>query len=244
MENILTEHTMIRIAMVEDCKDDADLLAAFLARYEKEERTQFALTHYKSGLSFLENYHGDEDIIFMDIDLPEMNGLDVSKKLREKDATVVLVFLTNLAKYAIKGYAVNAFDFIAKPVTYYSFSTMLVRAIKKAQLESKEEVVISSGNHVVRLELRSIIYVEVFSHQLIYHTDSGDYREWRSLSSIEPAFLAHGFAKGSASSLINLRRIEALNGEEVTLENGAKIYLSRGQKKDFAAAFTAFLSGE
>jgi len=235
---------MIRIAIVEDCKEDAEILESFLGRYESEEKTSFALTHYKSGVAFLENYHGDQDIIFMDIDLPGMNGLDVSRQLREKDETVVLVFLTNLAKYAIKGYAVNAFDFIAKPITYYSFSTMLRRAITRASLESKDEVMINSSGSLLRLPLISISYVEVFSHQVIYHTDNGDYSEWRSLSSIEANFLSHGFAKGSSSYLINLRRIKALTGEKVTLSDGKVIYISRRNKKEFAQTFAQFLAGE
>jgi two-component system response regulator LytT len=235
---------MTHIAVVEDSKSDASLFKEYIAKYQDGNKISLDVKFFTNGITFLDEYHGEFDIVFMDIDLPEMNGLDVSKKLRERDTQVVLIFLTNLAKYAIKGYSVNAFDFVAKPITYYSFSTMLARAIKKCSFGKEKEVTINNEGKIVKIPLKDISFIEVYNHQLVYHTDKADYYQWGSLSSIEEGFLKLGFAKGSASQLINLRRTSAIYGSQVTLDTGKVIYLSRSQKKDFAQSFMEFTSGD
>lgn len=235
---------MIRIAVVEDSKDDTLNFRHFIEKYEEENKCTFDVRYFSSGVVFLEEYHAEFDIIFMDIDLPEMNGIDVSKKLRERDSEVVLIFLTNLAKYAIKGYSVNAFDFVAKPITYYSFSTMLARAVKKCSYGKGVDVTINNAGSIVKVSIDQVAYIEVYNHQLVFHTDKGDYPQWGSLSSIEEEYIGYGFAKGNSSQLINLRRVSAISGSQVNLDNGKVIYLSRSQKKDFALRFTEFIAGD
>ncbi|MEG2640553.1 MAG: LytTR family DNA-binding domain-containing protein [Bacilli bacterium] len=235
---------MIKIAIVEDNKEDAKQFKEYIKQYQEEQKVIFDIKIFSSGIIFLEEYQGNFDIIFMDIDLPGQNGLETSKILRERDAKVVLIFLTNLAKYAIKGYSVNAFDFIAKPITYFSFSTMLKRALTKCSFEKGTDVTINNQGVIVKVDVDSILYIEVYNHRLIFHTDSGDFSEWKSLSSIENEYVSYGFAKGSASFLINLRRVKCIFGNQVSLDNGTPVYLSRSQKKLFAQKFSEFISGD
>ena len=110
---------MLRIAIVEDDEKYADLLQEYLKKYGEERSEEFCCVMHKNAVVFLNNYKANYDIVFMDIDLPHMNGMTASQKLREVDKQVVLVFVTNLAQMAIKGYEVNAYDFIVKPVSYY-----------------------------------------------------------------------------------------------------------------------------
>ena len=235
---------MIRIAVVEDSKNDQELFRSYIEQFEKENETTFDVTFFSDGQEFLDRYRAEYNIVFMDINLPSMNGIDVSEKLRERDHQVVLIFLTNLAKYAIKGYSVNAFDFVAKPITYYSFSTMLKRAINKANYDKGNDITINNGGKILKLSIDEIHFVEVYNHQLIFHTDQGDYPQWGSLSSLEDEYLERGFAKGSSSQLINLRRVKVIAGSQVTLDTGKSLFLSRSQKKDFALKFTEFIAGD
>lgn len=82
--------------------------------------------------------------------MPLINGFDASVELRKKDKKVVLIFITNLNQYAIKGYSVNAFDFVCKPINYYSFSTMLKRAISKANYEKNNDIVLTTQNGIIK----------------------------------------------------------------------------------------------
>ena len=237
---------MITIAIVEDQKTDQDLLKSFVDTYKTDYGGDFSLKFFSDGQSFLEQYKSDYNIVFMDIDMPGINGFDTAVELRKKDSKVVLIFITNLNKYAIKGYSVNAFDYISKPVNYFAFSTMFKRAITKADTEKAFEAIISSNGSITKVDITSITYIEVRNHQLIYHTDNEDIFSWASMSSIRDEYLKKGFAMANISTLINLRRIHCLNGSEVILddENKTKLYLSRSQRKDFAMSFTEYLSGE
>lgn len=118
---------MTKIAIVEDKNEALLALENHIARYTREKGVECSYTHFANGLFFLENYKADFDVVFMDIDMPLMNGMEAAKRLREVDGHVPLVFITDLKQYALKGYEVEAMDFLVKPVSYAAFSTMLDR---------------------------------------------------------------------------------------------------------------------
>lgn len=97
---------MINIAIVEDSQEDFEYLARGIQEYSKSSGDAVTVRHYESALKFLDEYKFNYDIIFMDIELPDINGVLASEKLRTKDNDVALVFVTNLAHLAIKGYSV------------------------------------------------------------------------------------------------------------------------------------------
>lgn len=103
---------MIRIGLVDDDLEHLRLMRDYLARYEREEGAAFQIEEYHNGLNFAEDYHGQLDIVFLDIEMPHMDGMTVARRIRERDASLAIIFLTNLAQYATHGYEVNAIDFI------------------------------------------------------------------------------------------------------------------------------------
>jgi len=235
---------MIKIAIVENSNEDSALLKTFIKRYSKDNNVKLELSNFENGVLFLKDYKSEYDIIFMDIDMPHMDGLEVAAQLRKIDEKVVLIFITNLAQYAIKGYSVNAFDFVAKPISYYNFSTMFRRAIIKCNYEKKTEITINTPRKTVKIDMLSIIYIEVSNHRLTYYSETGQFEGWGSLKNIEKNFTSNGFAKANSSCLVNLRRVNELKGNEVKMELGRTIYLSRGQKKEFGRKFAEFTFGE
>ena len=114
---------LFRIAIVEDENKDSDLLENYIARYFSEEASEnrYQVTVFNNAGVFVEHYRADFDLILLDIQMPGMNGMDAAAALRKKDSSVLLVFVTNMAQYAVKGYDVNAAGFILKPVSYYDF---------------------------------------------------------------------------------------------------------------------------
>ena len=114
----------VSVAIVEDQEEDFKILESFIKKYGEENSVGSNVSYFNSGISFIERYRSDYDIVFMDIDMPNQNGLETAKELRKLDDKVILVFITNLAQLAIKGYSVNAFDFVPKPINYTEFSTL------------------------------------------------------------------------------------------------------------------------
>lgn len=116
---------MIRIAIADD---DAAFLAKiqkYIQKYQKENGEDIQLTAFSDAKELIEGYSPVYDIVILDIEMPGMNGMEAAEKIRQADEDVVLMFITNMIQYAIRGYSVGALDFVMKPVNYYTFSLKL-----------------------------------------------------------------------------------------------------------------------
>ena len=124
---------MAKIAVVEDNDAMRAQLCGFIAQYAQESGRQLDVTAFSDGAQLVEPYRPGFDIIFLDIEMPTLGGMPTAERIRRQDPDVVLVFVTNMAQYAIRGYEVDALDFVLKPVSYYQFSTKLERALQRIQ---------------------------------------------------------------------------------------------------------------
>ena len=124
---------MLKIAVVEDQQEVRDELCRFIRQYAAENSLQVEVLPIEDGAVIAEHYEPGYDIIFMDVEMPGLDGFGAAEKIRAVDADAVLVFVTNMAQYAIKGYEVDALDYVLKPVNYYQFCTKLSRAVQRVQ---------------------------------------------------------------------------------------------------------------
>ena len=122
---------MINIAIVEDEAMYAKQLQEFLLQYQKENGEVFNITVYSDGDQIVHKYKSQFDIILMDVEMKFMDGMSAAEENRKVDTEVVIIFITNMAQYAIRGYAVDALDYVLKPVSYFAFSQRLNRAISR-----------------------------------------------------------------------------------------------------------------
>lgn len=148
---------MIKIAVVEDELEMSNILVNFINKFFEENELDVKVTVFNNALKFLDAYNFNFDLIFMDINMPSLDGINASKKLREIDSEVMLIFVTSLAQYAIKGYEVNAFDFIVKPITYYNFALKLTRALDNLSKDDTKIIVINSKTSIKKLKLEKFV---------------------------------------------------------------------------------------
>ena len=166
---------MIRIAIVEDDLICAQLLQQYLDRISKETERTFHVTHYETGEDLLEQYKGQFDLILMDIEMPYLDGMKTAEQIRRQDQAVAIIFVTNMAQYAIRGYEVNAIDFMLKPVSYFNFAEKLERALRFSQRRGWRNILLSGEDGVVRFPASELQYVEKDRDYLLYHTDTAVY---------------------------------------------------------------------
>ena len=139
---------MPNIALVEDEPEAADVLASFIARYAGEKGLELTVTRFGNAMDF-EMTHQHFDLVFMDIQMPGINGMEAAQLMRTYDSETPIIFVTNLAQYAVKGYEVDALDFIVKPVTYFNFRMRMDKAMRKLEAmllcADRENLLLVSG---------------------------------------------------------------------------------------------------
>ncbi|WP_230202401.1 LytR/AlgR family response regulator transcription factor [Paenibacillus ihumii] len=224
---------LIRIAIVEDDEKEAQLLEGYIHKYGKTSQNLFHIEWFKDALHLLDNYNPVYDIIFMDIEMSHLNGMEAAIKLRKLDDVVTLIFVTNMAKYAVKGYEVDALDFMVKPVRYATFSMKFKKALSKLSSNKDISIMVSRKGGIQRLTSRQIIYIEVTGHKLKYHLNDEIVEGHGSLSDLEKQLQVCNYLRCNACYLINPQYISQVQNYTVTMSNGDELKISRPRKKAF-----------
>lgn len=128
---------MIRVAIVEDDAEVQGVLQEYVRRYTRQYGTEFEVTVFADGVDILEDYRAVYDIIFLDVEMKHLDGMTTAERIRQMDADVILIFITNMAQYAIRGYSVGALDYVLKPVPYFAFSQQLLKAVSRLEKRAK-----------------------------------------------------------------------------------------------------------
>lgn len=174
----------MKIAVVDDLKGDADLLSGYISKFANEKSMDIDISVFYASFDFLEEYQGGYDVIFLDIEMPGSNGLEVAREIRSKDEAAGIVFITSMAQYAIRGYEVNAIDFMVKPVGYYDFSVKLEKAIHFCRRRSAHYILVNDKEGIKRFAAKDILYIEKERDFLIFHTKEGEFRCRGSMKTI------------------------------------------------------------
>ncbi len=232
---------MIRVAIVDDEREYVEQMAGFFKVYQEQNNTQFICDTYLDGIDLVSENSNVYDIVFLDIDMKLLNGVDTAKKLREYNQQVVIIFLTKLAQYAIRGYEVSAFDFILKPIDYNTFALKMKRilnAVRQAVNDTKIQIR-HDGNTIV-ISARDILYVEVIAHKVIYHTSGGDYEIYGKIKEIERKLAETEFFRCHRAFIVNLKHVTYVGDDEVHIGKHV-IPLSRLKKKDLLVALSNYI---
>lgn len=248
---ILTRSFIVifKLAIIEDEQDAMDNILEFLKQYESDKKIEFAYFTYQNAFQFLSDFKMNEfHIVFMDINMPGINGMEAAKEMREKDKDVCLIFVTDLAQYAIKGYEVEAYDFIVKPINFDHLSLKLNRVIplieKKSNYEtaSQKQIYIPKGNNKNGLILipSNVKYIDVSGHNTIVHLTDEEIKVNMSLNKLEK-LLPDCFFRCNHCYIVNLKYVTRITRYECEMATGEKLSVSRPRKKEFREALMKYL---
>lgn len=232
---------MYRALILEDDPAAADALRAHLARFGAEKGTRFQVEVLSSALELLDGDHPC-DIYFLDIGLPGINGMEAAQIIRQTDEATPIVFVTDLAQYAVRGYSVDALDFMLKPVRYEGFALRMGRALRALQRNAGATLNLSTAEGLRIVRLADIVYVEILKHDLFWHIEgeAEPIRQRGSLKAAEEELGPQSFCRIAASHIVNMAHVIRLRGAAVTMSDGTELAISRSRKVEATAALTRF----
>lgn len=219
------------VLIVEDDQNEKEALEACLDSFGQERGISFHVTWLSSALEFLEK-RPLSDLIFMDIDMPGLSGMEAAESLREYDSVTPLVFVTNLAQYAVHGYAVDATDFIIKPVEYGSFALRMARVMRRLR---RDDIMLSlqTRDGARLFPVTDVVYVSVSGHYLVHHLVTGEIVRSRGTirdAEANPAF--QDFVRISNNELINATHVRRMTRDSVEMDTDETLWFSRARKKE------------
>lgn len=225
---------MLNVAIIDDEKTDAAELKALVKKILANEGEEASFEYFDQGINFISDYYPRYDVIFMDVNMANMNGIDAAKKLRERDEETALIFVTHSPQYAIRGYEVGALDFLIKPFGYGAVSAALKRAlkaIKKREKAGNSPLVLKVGSQFIRYDLKDVHYIEVYGHDLVYQFEKESVTTKGQLCDLEEGLKEHGFYRCFHSYIVNLKEIAKIEPTKLILRSGKELPLSRRKRE-------------
>lgn len=218
---------MYRIAVCDDNPADRAYVAALIERWGRAAGMGVTVERYPSAESFLFAYEEDPsfDVLCLDIEMGEISGVELAKKLRRLGAGLQIVFVTGYMEYIADGYDVEALHYLLKPVTEEKLGSVLARALERVKAREKE-LFLQTTDGSVRVLNSEIRYLEVQRNYVTIHA-AEEYTVKRTLGDLEKE-LDESFFRTGRSFIVNLRFVRKITKTQVFLKDGAQVPLSRG----------------
>ena len=234
---------MLKIAIVENEQDQSELLRRYAERYAYEHGIRCQVVAYENGLDLIYRYQAGFDAVFMDIKMPVMDGMEAAEKLRKMDQDVSLIFVTNMAQLAIRGYKVSAKAFIVKPVSYFDFALEMDKVRQEAERRGNNGLWINTAGALRKVAFADIRYIEVAAHDICVHTEKDVVTFRGSLKNVEEKLPTETFSRCNSCYIVNLQYVYEVREESVILEDGTALRISRPRKKQFLSSLADFFAG-
>ncbi|MCD7944999.1 MAG: LytTR family DNA-binding domain-containing protein [Clostridiales bacterium] len=233
---------MLQIAIVEDDQESAETLRRFLEQYQAERGCEWRISEFQDGEEIIQNYRPEYDIILMDVQMDRLDGMTAAEIIRQQDPEVILIFITNMPQYAIRGYAVEALDYVLKPVSYFAFSQRMDRALSRIDRNRTHYIVLPVKGGSQKVDVAQIRYVESRGHSLLFHMRQGEIVSSGTMTEMERQLEPYGFCRCNKGYLLNLDEVDAIQDGSAVV-GPDRLLISRGRKNAFMEALANRMGG-
>lgn len=235
---------MLRIAICDDEQDLVDKIKNIIKEYEDIEDIRFSIDTYSSGVSLIRNFDG-YDLIFLDIDMPGMDGIEVARKLRADDVIAKIIYVTNHASFTNQALSIHAFGYIVKPFECSEVFLLLDDFVKYIKLETVEEckkLSFKTANGLICLNTDDILYFEYHRNVGVEIVTCNESIYTRStLQEVWETVAKYGFALPHKSFIVNLLYIKNIDGLDITMENNMTVPIAQKRASIFRTEHNRFL---
>lgn len=205
--------------------------------------SDYGIDVFKEGKAFLQAFQKKAyDLVFLDIEMPEMDGITVAKELRKLHREVPIVFLTSHIEYALEGYEVNALRYLTKPVSIPKLQEVL--ACVRQRLQEQRILWIKTELGDQKLPVRNVVFMEAQNQNILIYTTREAYNVRYNLSDYEQELTADGFFRIHRGYLVSLAHVKSVGKCELTMDNGAVLPVSRAKEKELKDALFQYIQQE
>ncbi|EUJ29131.1 response regulator [Listeria floridensis FSL S10-1187] len=230
----------MKIAIVEDNLRHQETLLRYLKAYASEQQLELSIDCYNDGIEIVNQYKSNYDVIYLDVEMDVMNGMEAAERIRKMDDAVLLVFITNYVQWAIAGYSVGATDFLLKPLTYFNFLEHFKKVMKKFSVQSDKALAVKIGSGIRKILLNDLLYIESEGHYLHFHLITETFSILESMKNMEARLKEDGFFRSHNYYLVNLKYVESIDKNWLKIK-GEQLQISRPRKKAFLEALTNYI---
>lgn len=231
---------MLHIAICDDEQSFVNNLIDLLKQYAAETSVEMKVTAYYDGLELIEKYDPTIDLIFLDIRMRMLNGLDAAKRIRQMDEKVGIIFLTTLTQYGLEGYKYQATNYIIKPMRYVRLKDEMNKFLARSRRNESPFVVVINDTGKYKILLKNLRYIETFNRNLLFHTEQEKIICYKSMKEVEQELKEQGFVRSHSSYLVNLFYVKGVRKLEITLITGEVLPISQPRRKRFMEQLTEY----
>lgn len=222
--------------------DDERVISAQIKSLIEEKKPDACIEIYASGEELLAA-EKDFDIIFLDIKMDGMNGIDTAKTLRQEGKESVIVFITGVREYVFEAFDVSAFHYLLKPIEERRFSEVFERAVREAEKHTEHGrrlFVVRTGKRSITLDKNDILYIESRAKKVEIHAKGKNVEIYAAMNELE-AQMGEGFYRSHRGYLVNMAYIAEYSNDSITLSNGETVYLAKEKYGEFVKMYMRYL---
>lgn len=232
---------MLLIAVCDDIPIECADIAKQIETILKQSNTDFMIKKFFGGLELIQSRESF-DIIFLDIKMPNINGMELAKQIRKQGRQSIIIFITSASEYVFDAFDVEAFQYLLKPIQTDKLKNVLEKATKKMQIDANIDfLMISANRQIQKVFLKDILYIESIGRIAKIHCNNGTLETYEQIGILEDKLSDKFFFRCHKCFLVNLNFVDAFNKTEVRLENGEKIMLAKRRYEDFQKAILSYM---
>ena len=237
---------MVNFMKIAIC-DDEKYIRDFIKDCITSELSNADILCFESAESFLKA-NENADIMFLDIQMPGINGMELARRVRFRGSEAVIIFITALEEYVFNAFDVRAFNYLVKPINKDKFIEVLQAAVKEVIDKKKEPIdeiaheksfIIKSNGISRSIDISEIAFAEVFNRRIVLHMKDNDEIEYYGKMADLEKIVGSDFYRVHRAYLINLSAIQAYNSKAVNVK-GIEIPVARGKYPELVKAFLSF----
>ena len=231
---------MIRIAICDDEKHMSDHIRSFVSYFFRKKNREISLRIFSSGEELL-SYNGQIDILFLDIQMKEMDGMETARKLRAGQFRGVIIFITVLKEMVFQSFEVQAYDYLVKPVDDKQFEKTMDRLYASMQNASEDSLLVQKGYEGRIIPKDEIVFCEIIDRKIYLNLASGEVVDYYERIENLETKLNNRFYRCHRSYLINLKHLKGYKNGTACMDNGKEIPVSRLRSKEFSGVVLQYM---